>query len=112
MAWIAAAAHEVPQELGDFGILVQGGFPRRQALFWNLLRALTFPFGAVLAYLASPQFEVSGLAVFGAGNFIYVAASDLVPEIKAQESVRAAAVHVSFFAIGLALTHFLAIGHA
>ena len=42
-AWIAAAGHEIPQELGDFGILVHGGFPRRQALLWNFISALTFP---------------------------------------------------------------------
>ncbi|MGE0353418.1 MAG: ZIP family metal transporter [Gemmatimonadales bacterium] len=109
VAWIAAAAHEVPQELGDFGILVHGGFPRRHALLWNLLSALTFPVGAVLAYFASQRFEVSGLVLFGAGNFIYIAASDLVPEIKSHRSLRGAAMHLGFFALGLALTLFLAI---
>lgn len=42
VAWLAAAAHEVPQELGDFGVLVHGGWKRRQALFYNVLSALTF----------------------------------------------------------------------
>ena len=108
IAWIAAAAHEVPQELGDFGILVHGGFPRSQALLWNLISALTFPVGALLAYLISHRFEISGLILFGAGNFIYIAASDLVPEIKSSKSLRSAAMHFSFFATGLALTLFLA----
>ena len=111
VAWIAAAAHELPQELGDFGILVHGGFPRRRALFWNLVSALTFPLGAVLAYLVSQRLEVSGLVLFGAGNFIYIAASDLVPEIKTHKSLAAAATHFSFFAIGIALTMLLAIAH-
>lgn len=108
IAWLAAAAHEVPQELGDFGVLVHGGFPRRRAIFWNLVCALTFPVGAIVAYAASQQFDVSGLVLFGAGNFIYIAASDLVPEIKAQKSLRAAAMHFSLFIAGLALTLVLA----
>jgi zinc and cadmium transporter len=108
VAWLAAAAHEVPQELGDFGILVRGGFPRRQAILWNVASALTFPVGGIVAYLAAQQLEVAGLVLFGAGNFIYIAASDLVPEIKANRSMRAAAVHFGFFATGLALTLLIA----
>lgn len=111
-AWMAAATHEIPQELGDFGILVHGGLPPRKALFWNTVSALTFTVGALLAYLAAQQFEVSGLVLFGAGNFIYIAASDLVPEIKAHKSFCAAVTHLGFFAIGIALTLCLAIGHA
>lgn len=112
VAWVAAAAHEVPQELGDFGILVHGGFPRRRALFWNLVSALTFPVGAVLAYLIAGQFPISGLALFGAGNFIYIAASDLVPEIKVHRSFGAAAIHFGFFLIGLGVTLLLASGNS
>lgn len=108
IAWSAAAAHEVPQELGDFGILVHGGFPRRSALFWNFVSALTFPVGAVLAYLAAQRFNVAGLVLFGAGNFIYIAASDLVPEIKSHKSVRVTAMHFGLFMAGLALTLLLA----
>ena len=107
VAWFAAAAHEVPQELGDFGILVHGGFPRRKALYYNLASALTFPVGAVLAYLVSQRLEVSGLVLFGAGNFIYIAASDLVPEIKSHQKLREAAMHFGLFVLGLAVTLFL-----
>lgn len=103
IAWCAAAAHEVPQELGDFGVLVHGGWPRGRALLWNFLSALTFPFGAVLAYFVSQRFEVAGLVLFGAGSFIYIAASDLVPEIKANPSLLRAAVHFGCFALGLSL---------
>lgn len=109
VAWVAAAAHEVPQELGDFGILVHGGFPRRRALLWNFVSALTFPLGAVLAFLASQQVEVSGLVLFGAGNFIYIAASDLVPEIKSHQSLGRAAMHFALFVLGLTVTLLLAV---
>lgn len=104
IAWVAAAAHEIPQELGDFGILVHGGFSRRRALAWNVVSALTFPLGAVLAYYAAQSCEVAGLVLFGAGNFVYVAASDLVPEIKSNKSLARAATHFVLFMLGLALT--------
>jgi zinc and cadmium transporter len=112
MAWVAAVAHEIPQELGDFGILVRGGFPKRSALLWNFISALTFPLGAIVAYFAAQKFEMSGLVLFGAGNFIYIAASDLVPEIKSNKSFRAAITHFGCFLIGLALTLALAMWHA
>ncbi len=108
MAWIAAAAHEIPQELGDFGVLVHGGWPRRRALLWNLISALTFPVGAVMAYLAAQRFDVTGLVLFGAGNFIYIAASDLIPEIKAQEKLSATVLHFGCFGVGLLLMYGLA----
>lgn len=108
-AWIAAVAHEIPQELGDFGVLVHGGWSRRRALLLNLLSALTFPLGALIAYLVSRQFEVAWLMMFGAGNFIYIAASDLIPEIKQQAALAEVAVHFCFFAAGLLLMLMLAI---
>jgi zinc and cadmium transporter len=81
-AWLAAVAHEIPQELGDFGVLVHGGWERRRALRWNFVSGLTFLIGALLAWLLSFQFELGALVLFGAGNFIYLGASDLIPEIK------------------------------
>jgi len=81
-------------------------------LLWNFLSALTFPLGALVAYFAAQQFEVSGLVLFGAGNFIYIAASDLVPEIKVSKSFCAAATHFGFFSVGIALTLFLAMWNA
>jgi len=108
-AWIAAIAHEIPQELGDFGVLVHGGWSRRRALLWNLISALSFPLGALLAYLLSRQFDVAWLMMLGAGNFVYIAASDLIPEIKQQAALGEVAVHFCFFIIGLLLMYALAI---
>lgn len=108
IAWLAAAAHEAPQELGDFGILVHGGWPRGRALMWNFLSALTFPIGALLAYVVSQHIEVAGLVLFGAGNFIYIAASDLIPEIKAESGFRETALHISVFVSGLFIMFALA----
>lgn len=100
----------MPQELGDFAILVHGGWSRRRALLWNFLSALTFPLGAFLAYVAAQSFEVAGLVLFGAGNFIYIAASDLIPEIKGHTSPGGAALHFGVFLLGLMLMFFLAWG--
>lgn len=106
-AWLAAAAHEIPQEIGDFGILVHGGWRRKQALLWNLISGLMFLLGSLCAYYLSMQFEVAGLIMFGAGNFIYIAASDLVPEIKANETFSGAFLHFAMFAAGILLMLYL-----
>lgn len=101
--WLAAAAHEVPQELGDFGVLVHGGWPRGRALFFNVLSASTFLVGSLLAYTVSFRADVSFLVPFAAGNFLYIGASDLVPEVnRHREAVTNAILFVSF-AAGLAL---------
>jgi zinc and cadmium transporter len=101
--WIAAAAHEVPQELGDFGILIHGGWKKRKALLYNLLSALTFLLGGLVAYSASFTFDVTFLLPFAAGNFIYIAAADLIPEIKQNEDARANVLHFLSFLAGLGL---------
>lgn len=66
-AWIAAAAHEVPQELGDFGVLVHGGWKKRAALLLNLLSGLTFLVGGLVAYAASVRVDVRWLVPLAAG---------------------------------------------
>jgi zinc and cadmium transporter len=103
ITWLAAAAHEVPQELGDFGVLVHGGWERRRALFYNVLSALTFLVGGLVAYAASFRIDVSFLVPFAAGNFIYIGAADLIPEVKAHADLKANAVHFVAFAVGVAL---------
>jgi zinc and cadmium transporter len=101
--WLAAAAHEVPQELGDFGILIHGGWKKGKALLYNFLSALTFLLGGLFAYLASYTADVTFLLPFAAGNFIYIAAADLIPEIKHEEDPKLNLVHFVSFIAGLAL---------
>lgn len=103
VTWLAAAAHEVPQELGDFGVLVHGGWERRPALLFNLLSALGFLLGGIVAYAASFRLDVSFLVPFAAGNFIYIGASDLIPEVKAHATLSANLVHFAAFAVGASL---------
>ena len=106
-AWLAAAAHEVPQELGDFAVLVKGGWPRRRALLFNLLSALTFLVGGMVAWGASFTVDVSFLLPFAAGNFIYIAAADLVPEVSRSHRKGENATSVVTFFAGLLLLYVL-----
>jgi zinc and cadmium transporter len=102
-AWIAAAAHEVPQELGDFGVLVHGGWKRRTALLFNFLSGLTFLLGGLLTYAVSHTLDVSWLVPLAAGNFLYIGASDLVPEVNKARSFATSLLHFAVFAAGLGL---------
>jgi zinc transporter ZupT len=102
-AWCAAAAHELPQELGDFAILVHGGWSPMQALLWNFLSALPFLVGGVAAYATSKAVNVDFLVPFAAGNFLYIAGSDLIPEVKHFHGIRANFTHFFSFTAGLGL---------
>ncbi len=106
--WLAAAAHEVPQELGDFGVLVHGGWKKRTALLFNLLSGLTFLVGGLVAYAASRALDVAWLVPLAAGNFLYIGASDLVPEVNKPHSLGASLLHFAVFAAGLGLLYALA----
>ncbi len=79
---IAIIAHEIPQELGDFAVLLEAGYPRGQVLLYNLLSSLATIVGALLVVLlgnvGEPHPALLGLA---AGSLIYIAAADLIPEI-------------------------------
>ena len=81
-AWLAAAAHEIPQELGDFAVLVHGGWSKGTALLYNFLSGLTFLLGALIVYGVSTAIDVTFLIPFAVGNFLYIGAADLIPEIK------------------------------
>jgi zinc and cadmium transporter len=100
---LAAAAHELPQELGDFAILIRGGWGRTQALIANFLSAATIVPGGLLAYYLSAGIDITFLLSFAAGNFIYIAASDLIPEVKHDLVLRNNVIHVGAFVAGILL---------
>lgn len=103
-----AAAHEVPQELGDFGILVSRGWKRGQALLYNVLSGLTFLVGALVAYAASGAVEVDLIIPFAAGNFVYIASSDLLPELRRPLGLGEKLGLTGLFALALAALYALA----
>lgn len=102
-AWMAAAAHEIPQELGDFGVLIHAGWSKKHALAFNVLSALTFLLGGLLAYSLSSNFDMTFLVPFAAGNFIYISATDLVPEINKHKNLGINFLHFAAFISGLAV---------
>jgi zinc and cadmium transporter len=99
--WLAAAAHEVPQEIGDFGVLVHGGWSRKKALLLNFLSASTFLFGGLLTYILSFSDWIYYLIPFAAGNFLYIGASDLIPEVNRHESFARNILHFGCFCTGI-----------
>jgi zinc and cadmium transporter len=84
---IAVVFHEIPQELGDFSVLIYGGFHKKKALMFNFLTALTAVVGAVIALALGSLIgdATLWLVPFAAGNFIYIAGSDLIPELRKDE---------------------------
>jgi len=97
---VAIILHEIPQEMGDFAVLVYGGLSWRKALFYNFLSALTALVGAIAGYFLS---ELSGsfssfILPLTAGGFIYIATSDLIPEIhKEKDLLRSTTAFFAFF---------------
>jgi zinc and cadmium transporter len=85
---IAVFFHELPQEIGDFAVLLHGGFSRGKALFFNFLTALTAVLGAILALALS---DVGGMLTFfvpfAAGTLLYIAGADLIPELHKEVNV-------------------------
>lgn len=108
VTWLVAAAHEIPQELGDFGLLVHSGWSPRRALLFNLGSALTFLLGCLLAYALAGTVDVTFLIPFAAGNFLYIAAADLIPQFTVKESWRSKLVHTIAFGLGLGILFVLA----
>lgn len=98
---IAVISHEIPQELGDFGVLVYGGFSKVKALFWNLISGLAAIAGAIFGFYFCAHIEgaTPTLLGFTAGGFIYISASDLIPELH-RERISARSNLAFFFFIG------------
>ena len=95
--------HEIPQEIGDFGILVYGGFTRSRALSFNFLCGLTAMLGAVVSYFLSNALGSFSMFLlpFTAGGFIYIASSDLIPELHKQKSEKRANLSFLLFLLGV-----------
>jgi zinc and cadmium transporter len=100
---LAISSHEVPQELGDFGILVHSGWTKSRALLFNLLSSLTFLIGAVGVYFLARTIQTDFLLPFAAGSFIYIASADLIPEINKREVMSTKLTHFGAFLAGIIL---------
>jgi len=102
---VVIIAHALPQELGDFGILVHGGYGKARALALNFLTSTPALLGAALAYfgLAGRAHWIPYLMGFAAGTFIYVGSSDLIPEIHKEQNLKKTALAFVFFLLAVTL---------
>jgi zinc and cadmium transporter len=103
-ATIAIALHEIPQEIGDFAILVYGGFSRKKALFYNFLSALAAFLGVALTFLFSSTGGFFNFVLaFAAGGFIYIASADIMPELQKEMEFKKSVLQLLCLIGGIAL---------
>jgi len=95
--------HEAPQEIGDFGVLLYAGYKKSKALLYNFIAASMVIVGVVIGFMLLDQIEGinSFLIPFAAGNFIYIAASDLIPEIHQEKSLAKSMISFAIFVLAL-----------
>jgi zinc and cadmium transporter len=110
MGWatvMAVALHEIPQEIGDFGVLLHSGFSKKKALVSNFLVALTVVLGGFVGWLLAQRIEgiVSYLLPIAAGGFLYIASSDLLPEIRKTKTMGKFMINFLFLIIGIGLMY-------
>jgi zinc and cadmium transporter len=95
-------SHEVPQEIGDFGVLIYGGMKKRKALTYNFVSQLAAVLGGMIGFIASSTMNLSAFVLpFAAGGFIYIAASDLIPELHKEIDRKKSILSFAFFIIGI-----------
>jgi zinc and cadmium transporter len=108
LGWLTAAAiaaHEIPQEVGDFIVLLNAGYTRRRALFYNVLSGLAAVVGGVIGYLSLDAAEqaLPFVLVLAASSFIYIALADLVPDMQRQRRRGESAIQVGLLLVGIAV---------
>jgi zinc and cadmium transporter len=106
---IAIIVHEIPQELGDFGVLVHSGLDKKKALAYNLLSALAAVVGGVATYyfLSNVTSLVSYLLPIAAGGFIYIATVDLVPELHKERKASTSILQLLVIVAGIVVMYYL-----
>jgi len=109
----AIIMHEIPQEIGDFGVLVYGGLSKNKALFYNFLSAITAILGTAIGFALA---NISGsflklLMPMAAGGFIYIASCDLIPELHKQQDIKKATLSMVVFIFGVVFMYLAAAIH-
>ena len=105
---VAVAAHEIPQEVGDFAVLLHSGFSRSRAFIYNVLTSLTTVIGGVLSYFALQPMQAAlpYILAVAASSFIYIAVADLIPTLHQRVDGRAGLQQVLLIATGILLIYF------
>jgi zinc and cadmium transporter len=104
---VAVAAHEIPQEVGDFAILLHSGFSRARAFVYNVLSSLTTVIGGILAWFALQELQsaLPYVLAVAASSFIYIAVADLIPTLHQRVEGKAALQQVILIACGVLLIY-------
>jgi zinc and cadmium transporter len=102
---LAVAAHEIPQEVGDFAILLDSGYSRGKALFYNVLASFTTVLGGVLAYFSLENLHDSlpYFLALAASSFIYIAVADLIPSLHTKTDMKTSLQQIALIAAGVLL---------
>lgn len=102
---IAIIAHEIPQEIADFGVLIYAGYSKKKALWFNFLSALSAVLGALIAIVLGSKIDHFGefILPFTAGAFIYIATADLIPELNKETSWKKSTQQLLAIVFGLLL---------
>ncbi|MCP4761179.1 MAG: ZIP family metal transporter [archaeon] len=112
---MAIILHEIPQEVGDFGVLIHSGMKKKKALLLNYSVATTVIFGGVIGYSISLLSSATGLSLdfikyllpFAAGGFIYISSSDLIPELRKEENMGKWILSFIVFILGILMMFLL-----
>ena len=106
---VAVIGHEIPQELGDFVLLLEGGFSRAKALLWNGLSGLATLAGALLAYVALAQatWVVPYALAVAASGFLYIGLADLVPGLHGRRGAASGILQFLMMLLGIAIIAFI-----
>lgn len=102
---LAVAAHEIPQEVGDFAILLESGYKKGKALFYNVLASLTTVIGGVLAYFSLENLHDSlpYFLALAASSFIYIAVADLIPSLHKKTDTKTSLQQIALITAGVLL---------
>ncbi|GDX84552.1 ZIP family metal transporter [Methylococcaceae bacterium] len=102
---LAVATHEIPQEVGDFAILLQSGYSQKKALFYNILASLTTVIGGILAYfsLDSLHDSLPYFLALAASSFIYIAVADLIPSLHKRTDTKTSLQQIILIGAGVTL---------
>lgn len=105
----AIALHEVVQEIGDFGVLLYAGYSKTKALIYNFISACTILIGVILGHFLVNSIQNINIFLlpFAAGGFIYIATSDIIPELHKESNLKKSILSFIFFVLALILMYFL-----
>lgn len=102
---MAIALHEIPQGIGNYGVLLYAKFHKWRALMLNFLVSLTVIIGGAIGYFVSDAAGMSTMFLipFTAGSFVYIAASDLIPEIRKEQGLMKSMLNIAVFILGVVI---------